>query len=131
VEAVFSIKSEAIGLDNVSLRFVKLLAPSLIPLYNFFQFLLYSRHISGGLEGKQKIIPLPKISKPFDFSDYRPIAILPCLSKAFEECMRGQMVEYLMLNKLLVPLQSGLKANHSTTTALLKVVDDLSKAALF
>jgi hypothetical protein len=30
-EVVFSIKSEAIGLDNVSLKFVKLLDPSLIP----------------------------------------------------------------------------------------------------
>jgi hypothetical protein len=40
---------------------------------------------------------------------------------AFEVCMRGQMVEYLMLNKLLDSLQSGFKVNHSTTTALLKV----------
>jgi hypothetical protein len=39
VEAVFSIKSEAIGLDNVSLKFVKLLAHSLIPhITNFFNF---------------------------------------------------------------------------------------------
>jgi hypothetical protein len=35
--------------------------------------------------------------------------------------MRGQMVEYLVLNKLLDPFQSRIKANHSTTTALHKV----------
>jgi hypothetical protein len=34
--------------------------------------------------------------------------------------MRGQMVEYLVLNKLLDPFQSRFKANHSTTTALHK-----------
>jgi hypothetical protein len=72
-----------------------------------------------------KIIPLPKKSNPSDFSDYRSIAILSSLSKAFEVCMRGQTVEYLMLNKLLDPLQSGFKANHSTTSALLKVAADL------
>jgi hypothetical protein len=73
----------------VSLKFVKLLAPSLIPnIRNFYNF---------------SIIPLPKISNPSDFSDYHPIAILPCLLKAFEVCMRGQMMEYLMLNEVLDP----------------------------
>jgi hypothetical protein len=36
----------------------KLLAPSLIPHYNFFQLLLHSGHIFGGLEGN-----------PSDFSE--------------------------------------------------------------
>jgi hypothetical protein len=34
-----------------------------------------------------------------------------------------------MINKLLDSLQSGLKANHSSTTALLKYVDDSSRTA--
>jgi hypothetical protein len=42
-EAIFSIKSEEIGLDNVSVTFVKLIAPSLIPhITNFLNF-CYSR----------------------------------------------------------------------------------------
>jgi hypothetical protein len=45
----FFIESEAIGLNNVFIKFVK---PSLIPLITSVNFLLYS-HISGGLEGKQ------------------------------------------------------------------------------
>jgi hypothetical protein len=34
-----------------------------------------------------------------------------------------------MLNRLLDPFQSGFKVNHSSMTVLLKVVDDLSRAA--
>jgi hypothetical protein len=89
----------------VSLKFVKFLAPSLIPhITNFLNF-CFTHDIFPADWKVSKIIPLPKIAKISDFSDYRPIAILPCFAmKAFEECMRGQMVEYLMLNKLLVPL---------------------------
>jgi hypothetical protein len=43
--------------------------------------------------------------------------------------MRGQKLEYLMLNKCLYPFQSWFKANHSRTTALLKVVYIFSRPA--
>jgi NADH:ubiquinone oxidoreductase subunit K len=103
----FLIKSKAIGLDYVSLKFDKLLVPSVIPhISNFFNF-CFAHDIFLTDWKVSKIIPLPKLSNPSDFLDYRPIAILPCLSKAFEVCMRGQMVEYLMLNKLLDPFNPG------------------------
>jgi hypothetical protein len=69
-EAAFSIKSEAIGLDNVYLKFVKLLAPSLIPrITNFFNF-RSTRDIFPAAFNVSKIIPLLIISNPIDFSDY-------------------------------------------------------------
>jgi hypothetical protein len=120
---------EAIDWDYVSFKIVKLLAPSSIPHITKFFNVCFTHDIFPAYWNFSKIIPLPKISNPSDFSVYRPLAILSCLSKAFEVCMRVRMVEYLMLNKLLDPLQSRFKDNHSTTTALLKVVDDLNRIA--
>jgi hypothetical protein len=101
-EAVFSIKSEAIALDNVSFKFVKLLAPSLIPHITIFFNFCFTHDIFPVDWKVSKIIPLLNISNPSDFSDNRPSAILLYLSKAFEVCKRSQMVEYLMLNKILI-----------------------------
>jgi hypothetical protein len=64
-EAAFSLKSEAIGLDNVSLKFVNLLNP---PNYKFFQLLLYSRHISEELEIGQNIQPIWFFRLPPNFA---------------------------------------------------------------
>jgi hypothetical protein len=76
-EAVFSIKSEAIGLDNVFLKFVKLLAPSLIPHVTIFFNFCFTH---------DKFPADWKVSSPSDFSDYRPIAILPCLYRRLLRC---------------------------------------------
>jgi Reverse transcriptase (RNA-dependent DNA polymerase) len=59
--------------------------------------------------------------------DYRPISILPALSKALEMLMRDQMVEFLDSNNALDALQSGFRTGHSTTTALLCITDDIYK----
>jgi Reverse transcriptase (RNA-dependent DNA polymerase) len=55
----------------------------------------------------------------------RPISILQSLSEAFEKLMRDQIVEYLETHNLLDTCQSGFRAGHSTTTALLTITDDI------
>jgi hypothetical protein len=37
------------------------------------------------------VLPIPKVSNPVGFSDFRPISLLPCLSKVCEVLMAGQM----------------------------------------
>jgi hypothetical protein len=111
VEAIFSIKSKAIGLQNVSLKFFKILATSLIPQISDFFNYCFTHDIFPD------VWKVGKIFNPSVFSDYRPIEILPCLSKALRCACVVRWWNTWMLNKILDPFQSEFKANHSTTTA--------------
>jgi Reverse transcriptase (RNA-dependent DNA polymerase) len=57
---------------------------------------------------------LAKKSNPSTLSDYRPISILPALSKALEVIMKKQITQYVDNFGLLNKLQSGLRKKHST-----------------
>ncbi|CAH2096615.1 unnamed protein product [Euphydryas editha] len=71
------------------------------------------------------IIPLPKKSNPTTISEYRPISILPFLSKALERLVHQQLSHFLLKYNLLNPFQSGFHPGHSTTTALVKITEDI------
>lgn len=72
-----------------------------------------------------QITPLPKKPNPDSFSDYRPISILPFLSKVLERLVHQQLASFLVKNNLLNPFQSGFRPGHSTVTALTKITDDI------
>ena len=44
---------------------------------------------------KADIKPVYKKDDPFDKTNYRPISILPVLSKAFKRCLYDQIYEYI------------------------------------
>ena len=60
-------------------------------------------------------------------SNYRPISLLPLLSKAFERVVFDQTEEFLSLNKILYDYQSGFRKNHSTDTCLSFLNDKILK----
>ena len=51
--------------------------------------------------------------------NYRPISILPVVSKVFERILYKQLVEYLDAENLLSEHQFGFRCSHSTASALL------------
>ncbi|CAK1601997.1 unnamed protein product [Parnassius mnemosyne] len=74
------------------------------------------------------IIPVAKVANPTLPSEFRPISILPFLSKVLVHIVHNQFSSYLNSNNILNTLQSGFRLGHSTTTALLQVTDDIRRA---
>ena len=58
-------------------------------------------------------------------SNYRPISILPTLSKILERAVHFQLYDYLNIDHLLTYEQFSFRPKHSKVTALASFADDL------
>ena len=73
-----------------------------------------------------KVLPIYKKDDDSLFSNYRPISLLPSVSKIFERAIMIQLMEYLEDNKLIHSNQYGFRKFHSTEYAALHLVDYLN-----
>ena len=69
-----------------------------------------------------RIIPIKKKKNCNEISNYRPISLLPGLSKIFEKLIYQQMNEHLTTNTILTESQFGYRAGHATAHAIMKLV---------
>lgn len=75
-----------------------------------------------------KVKPLHKSGPKDDLNNYRPISILPVLSKLFERHVHDSLSCFLDRYKLMFKLQFGFRSNHSCETALVSMIDRWLKA---
>ena len=74
-----------------------------------------------------KIKPLHKKCDKCCFNNYRPISILPTISKVFERVMYTQLYNYFNVNNVLTEQQYGFRSKHSIELASIKLVDYIIK----
>lgn len=120
LEAFMRIKSNAVGFDEIHPSFLKAILPRILPTitYIFNNIVTFSTYPSNWKYAK--VLPIPKAH-----NDYRPISILPFLSKVFERLLHDQIIKYTLDNDLLTTRQSGFRPQHSCITALLDVSEDI------
>lgn len=116
--------SKATGLDDISARLIKLGSPHIVKAL----VELCNRSIETGTFPESwklaKVIPLYKKNSKEDAGNYRPISILPVLSKLLEKHVANNLIEFLTVNDLLAKRQSGFRPKHSCETALHQMVDE-------
>ena len=70
-----------------------------------------------------KVIPIFKKNDKLEINNYRPISVVPVISKIFENVMHTQLLEYLTENNLLSSQQYGFRPNRSMELATLELMD--------
>ena len=73
----------------------------------------------------ERVKPLFKKGDETSFSNYRPISLLPSISKIFENLIAAQLVDYFTTNNLFCIQQFGFRPGHSTELAALRLAHHL------
>ena len=119
--------SKAAGIDNLPGRFLKDGAVILAkPVTEICKFSIKSRIFPDPCK-LVKLKPIIKKGSRMDPSNYRPISLLPLISKIFEKIVHDQMIDYLAQYNILYKYQSGFRTKHSTDLCLSYLNDKILK----
>ena len=113
------------GQDNISTILLKSIS---LEIYETLTLIINQSLSTGIFPDKLKIAkikPIFKKENPHIPDNYRPISLLPAISKVFEKIVFIQVYEYFMENKLLYTSQYGFRTLHSTELAALELSDKI------
>ena len=117
--------SNSTGFDELSTSLLKKVIHSIVPpLVHIFNLSLCCGRVPKNLK-IAKIIPVFKKGDKHLFSNYRPIALLPCISKILEKIVYNRLISHLNKYQLLNNSQYGFRARHSCEHALIDLHDRL------
>jgi hypothetical protein len=74
-----------------------------------------------------KVLPIFKSGEASDISNYRPISLLPVISKLLEKAVHMRLYKYLHKHKIFIPAQYGFRESLSTDLAILEFQDRVAK----
>ena len=74
------------------------------------------------------IKPIFKAGSKFEFTNYRPISILPSISKILERIIYNQLSEFLTANNSLYDYQFGFRKKHCTYMPVSILYDNITSS---
>ena len=128
-EAIHSLKSPATNsLDKMSLRLLKLSSSVITaPLASLFNMSIATSTFPSSWKMAQ-VMPVYKKGSRQDIANYRPISLLPILSKVMEHAINTQLCDYLEACNLFHANQHGFRRRKSCCSALLALCSRLFTA---
>ena len=124
---IFNFKTKnSLVFDGISTKLLKLIKKEIIkPL----SFIVNQCLITGIFPDNLKlanVIPLHKKDNKMIMTSYRPICLLPSISKIIEKAAHNQISHYFTLRNLFYEHQHGFRSKHSTELAALHLFDKIT-----
>ena len=117
--------NKAAGMDNISGKFLKEGAKFLaLPLSQICNLSIKLSVFPNECK-LAKLKPLYKKGSRTVPKNYRPVSLLPIISKVIEKVIHEQVQHYLDREKIIFKYQSGFRKNHSTDTCLSYLTDKI------
>lgn len=108
------------GPDAIPVRFLKPIAEFICsPLTHILNEFIHINEFPR-IWKTARIVPINKVPNAVEISDFRPISILSSLSKVYEK-----IIEFIESNNIYKDTVNGFRKGCSTSTALMKLKDDI------
>ena len=116
---------KATGHDGISVKLIKKCSDFVIPHLTIMFNNCIATSIFPDVLKIARVIPIYKSGDTGMVSNYRPISILPVLSKVLERLLHKQLYKYFVNNNLLYINQSGFHIGFSTQYSLHNVFENI------
>ena len=110
---VSELKDAAAGIDGISSKLLKAIMPSILKHVTYLMNLCLASNTFPTVFKTAVITPIYKSGSPTQFSNYRPISVLPVLSKILERIMYNQLLSFIHEHNILYDKQFGFRSKHS------------------
>jgi hypothetical protein len=125
---LMSLKSNSsAGHDDIPTVFLKYCTDLIAPVISHLTNLCFTQGVFPHLLKKSLITPVYKSGERTDPNNYRPISVLPAISKIIEKLINVRLVRYLNKFNLLSDTQFGFRQGKSTEDAVLHLTSLVTK----
>ena len=116
------------GLDGISTRILKLCPDNIALILAHIFNLSLSEGVFLKAFKQAKVIPVFKKGSTYDVNNYRPISLLPVMSKVLEKLVYTRLVSFLNRKGFFHEMQFGFRPNHSTSHATTLLIEKITEA---
>ena len=114
---------KAMGPEKIPVHLFKLALPYIVEPLTYVYNLCIKQNIFPSSLKIAKVVPLPKSKDRSDPNNFRPISLLPILTKPIEKHVQKHLLNYMETNTLFHEFQSGFRKHHSCHTSLATLID--------
>jgi hypothetical protein len=118
----------ASGYDGINCKFIKAMKDRIaIVLSNSINEMFRNKRFPKSLK-IALVTPIFKDGDKTDVTNYRPISVLPVLSKIYENSINSRLTDHLFRNELIHRNQFGFQKSSNTTAAMVNLFDGIIKS---
>jgi hypothetical protein len=115
--------TKAPGPDGLSTRVLKECKEELkAPITRLFNISLHTGKLPNDWK-KANVVPIFKKGSKLEVSNYRPVSLLPIISKILERCVLNKIIE--IIRPKISKMQHGFMKGKSTTTQIITVLSNI------